>query len=204
MIHALHDRGDPAETHHRQVGALGHHANDGGEPFEVTGFRRSEWVRIEEREDRGAEIADRPDLVSVQVFSVIVVSPVQDDTSASETLLQLVQNMHASSSLHHREGRLNLPAELARAVAEDRNTEAALAVDEADDPLLGSWPFLLIIRTRRIVTGHETTVLRWSDTAGTARYSGFPANSQLHSRRHRREGQCWGGAKPRFPTLGRL
>jgi len=36
----------------------------------------------------------------------------------------------------------------------DGTAKAALAVDEADDPLLDSWPFLLIARTRRIVTGH--------------------------------------------------
>jgi len=39
-------------------------------------------------------------------------------------------------------------------VPKDRNTETALAVDEADDPLLETWPFLLIVRTGWIFTFH--------------------------------------------------
>ncbi len=34
----------------------------------------------------------------------------------------------------------------------DTDREAAFAVNEADDPLLEAWPFLLIVRTGRIVT----------------------------------------------------
>ena len=71
----------------------------------------------------------------------------------------------------------------------DRQTEAAFAVDEADDPLLDSWPFLLIARTGRIFTGHVPTIPGGPDMAGTTGYSGVPAYSQLHSRRRRREGQ---------------
>ena len=62
----------------------------------------------------------------------------------------------------------------------NRTTETAFTVDEADDPSLESWPFLLIARTRRIVTGHVITILRGSDMTGTAGYSGVPAYSQLH------------------------
>jgi hypothetical protein len=74
-------------------------------------------------------------------------------------------------------------------VPKDRNAEAALAVDEADDPLLETWPFLLIVRTGRIFTSHVPTIRRGCDIGGTVGSSEFPANSQLHSRRHRREGQ---------------
>jgi hypothetical protein len=41
-------------------------------------------------------------------------------------------------------------------VRNERNRKAALAVDEADDPLLEPWPFLLIDRTGRIFTAHLT------------------------------------------------
>jgi len=50
-----------------------------------------------------------------------------------------------------------LPTYAARVVAEDRNAEAAFAVDEADDPLRETWPFLLIVRTGRIFTSHAGT-----------------------------------------------
>ena len=45
---------------------------------------------------------------------------------------------------------LDLPAEEAPAIAHDRDRETAFTVDEADDPLLESWPFLLIARTGRL------------------------------------------------------
>ena len=66
---------------------------------------------------------------------MIVVPAVDVDRPASEELLQHVQNLHAPLSLHDRELGLDLPAESARSVPEDRNAEASLAVDEADDPL---------------------------------------------------------------------
>ena len=78
------------------------------------------------------------------------------DVAAFEEPLQLVQDMHALRSLDHAEVRLYLPAEPTAVISEDRNTEAAFAVDKADDPLLESWPFLLIGRTDRIVTAHAT------------------------------------------------
>ena len=49
---------------------------------------------------------------------------------------------------------LHLPAEPARTIADHRNGEATFSVGEADDPLLYSWPFLLIVRTERIFTAH--------------------------------------------------
>ena len=43
-------------------------------------------------------------------------------------------------------------------VAHYRDRKAAFTVDEADDPLLDTWPFLLIVRTGRIVTAHTLTL----------------------------------------------
>ena len=53
---------------------------------------------------------------------------------------------------------LDLPAESAPRVANHGDREAALTVDEADDPLLNTWPFLLIVRTGRIFTAHAVTL----------------------------------------------
>jgi hypothetical protein len=38
------------------------------------------------------------------------------------------------------------------------------AADGADDPLRETWPFLLIVRTGRIVTFHANTLRRGCDT----------------------------------------
>jgi hypothetical protein len=109
---------------------------------------------FEKRNDRPDEITKGPDAVSVQVFPVVIVTSVAADVTAFEEPLQLVQYVHAPRSLDHAEVGLNLPAETTTVVPEDRNTEAAFAVDKADDPLLETWPFLLIGRTGRIVTAH--------------------------------------------------
>jgi hypothetical protein len=50
------------------------------------------------------------------------------------------------------------PAETATPVAHYRDRKAAFTVDEADNPLLNTWPFLLIARTGRIVTAHILTL----------------------------------------------
>ena len=55
------------------------------------------------------------------------------------------------------------------------------AVDEADDPLSVHWPFLLIVRTGQIVTGHHSHPTDGRDSSRVPPDStGFPANSQLH------------------------
>ena len=90
-----------------------------------------------------------------EIFPVIVVPAIAADRTTPEEVLQSVQDRHAPRSLNDRELRLDLPAEATRSVPEDRNAEAPFAVDEADDPLHGHWPFLLIVRTGRIVTNHR-------------------------------------------------
>jgi hypothetical protein len=87
---------------------------------------------------------------------MVFTTSVATDVAASEEPLQLVQYLHAPRSLDDAEVGLHLPAQTTRCVPEDRHAEAAFAVDEADDPLLESWPFLLIGRTGRIVTAHVT------------------------------------------------
>ena len=111
---------------------------------------------FEKRDDRPDEITVGPDAVAEQVFPVVIVTSVAADITAFEESLQFVQDMHAPRALNHAEVRLNLPTKTTASVSEDRNTEAAFAVDEADDPLLETWPFLLIGRTDRIVTAHVT------------------------------------------------
>ena len=88
--------------------------------------------------------------------------------------------MGASLALHDREAGLHLPPETHLGTRMDRTTKATFTVDEADDPLLDAWPFLLIARTRRIVTAHVPAIPGGSDMADTAGYSGVPAYSQLH------------------------
>lgn len=154
MVHRFRHPCDLTEPVHCEVNALAHQPYDVGELDELTLLCRSQWMCFEKRNDRPNEITEGPDAVSVQVFPMVIVTSVAAHVAALEKLLQLVQNLHAPRSLYHAEVRLYLPTKPTAAVPEDRNTEAAFAVDEADDPLLESWPFLLIGRTDRIVTAH--------------------------------------------------
>lgn len=74
------------------------------------------------------------------------------DLTASEELHEIVQDVRTRRRLDDCELRLDLPAESRARLPEHRHREAALAVDEADDPLLEPWSFLLIDRTGHIVT----------------------------------------------------
>ena len=111
---------------------------------------------------------------------MVVPPAVPVDVSAPKVVLDEIKNVGALFSLNNRKAWLELPTELDLPISLNRTAEAAFAVDKADDPLLDAWPFLLIARTRRIVTNHVHTIPGGADMIGTAGCSGVPANSQLH------------------------
>jgi hypothetical protein len=108
-------------------------------------------------------------------LSMVIVSIIATDLSAPEVPLQEVKHLHAFLSLNHRERRLNLPADTTRAVPKDWNAEAAFAVDEADDPLRETWPFLLIVRTGWLFTIHASTLKVRCDMNEYHRILGVPS-----------------------------
>ena len=111
---------------------------------------------------------------------MVVSSSIPVETPTPKELLQIVEDVGTTFSLNHNETWLHLPSDPHLRTGMDRTAETAFTVDEADDPLLDAWPFLLIARTRRIVTAHSLTIPGGSDMPGTAGYSGVPAYSQLH------------------------
>jgi hypothetical protein len=163
MVHRLDDPRDPDQPFHPEVELLIHHANDHRKLLEVIGFRGSQWICFEERHDGVAKINPPEDLIDHQIFLVVVVSSIPVDTAAAEEVLDQFQAFDAPFSLDDCEHRLQLPPDPHNAVALDRTTEAAFTVDEADDPLLDSWPFLLIARTGRVFTAHTKTLSRATD-----------------------------------------
>jgi hypothetical protein len=180
MIHCLGDLCDLGQPINGQMDFGPHQLNDRREFPEVIGFRRSQWIRFEERDDRAGEVGQPVDLIREQVFPMVVVPPIAIDLAAPEVILDQLKNLHAPLSLHDREDWLQLPSQPHSAIPLDWTAEAAFPVDEADDPLLDTWPFLLIFRTRRIVTAHVPTIPGGSDMPGTAGCSDVPAYSQLH------------------------
>jgi hypothetical protein len=103
-------------------------------------------------------------LYNEQVFFMVVVSAISVDASTSKEVLEDFKNLDASFTLNNRKPRLHLPSQLHAWISLNWAAKAAFSVDEADDPLLDSWPFLLIVRTGRVVTTHTLTLRRGCDT----------------------------------------
>jgi hypothetical protein len=147
-----------AEATNLSVMALPPHAHNRCELDEVICLGRDQWMVFEKRNDAVLQIREPPHHIPAKRFSIVVMPIESTDLTASEVLLQQQETLHAPLRLHDREGRLNLPAEPTRSIAENRHAEASFAVDEADDPLCETWPFLLIVRTGRIITVPATTL----------------------------------------------
>jgi hypothetical protein len=132
-------------------------------------------VFFEERNNAELQICDGPHRKTVHCFSVIIVPIISTDLSAPEKPPQEIQHLHALLSLHHCECRLNLPTSATRVISKDWNTEAAFAVDKADDPLRETWPFLLIVRTGWLFTIHARTLKVRCDMNEYHRILGVPS-----------------------------
>ncbi len=139
--------------HSRRGGALRPSIGGRGEPLEVMALGGEQWVLLEERHDHASEIATALDAVAMQRVAMIVMPAVLDDRSTAEEAHEELQGGVRGCGLRDAELVLNLPAESARRVTHHTDREAAFAVNEPDDPLRETWPFLLIVRTERIVTG---------------------------------------------------
>ena len=118
---------------------------------------------FEERHDPLPKVFEPEDPVNEEILSMIVMPSVQIQAATTEVVPDELQCRHASRSLNDRETWLHLPSDLVRRIPINRNAEAAFTVDEADDPLLDPWPFLLIARTGRIFTAHVLTLIATTD-----------------------------------------
>lgn len=164
MIHRFGDLRYLAKTLDRKVHPTIHHRQDHLELQEVLLLCRSQRIRIEERDDHPTKIFPTKHVESEQIFLVIVMSAVPIDVSAAEVLLQHLKYVQAAFTLNNRKPRLHLPTTAHSLVSLNRAAEATFSVDEADDPLLETWPFLLIVRTGRIFTAHVISLLMRCDT----------------------------------------
>ncbi len=131
-----------------------HHVHNFFEPFEFNSFGANKWIFFEERNNAVRQALEAPDAEAPHILAMIVVPRIAYDVAAAKVLIHSVSNTYALLSLNDRECGFDLPTYLTRSVPKDRNTEAAFAVDEADNPLRKAWPFLLIVRTGRIFTIH--------------------------------------------------
>ena len=177
MVHRLDDLSDLHETVEVEMTTLLHELENLNELLEVLALRRPKPVCLEERNDDLIEIAKPPNDVAVQRLAVIIAPSVDVDPATSEVVAQHLQRANAGSALDYDELRLHLPPDRRGRVSMHRHGEAAFAVDEPGYPPCDSQPFLLIVRTRHVVTIVNIT----SDvTMSSAGYSDVPAYSRLH------------------------
>ena len=131
-----------------------HHLEDLCEQFEVGSLGGSQWVYFEERHHTTDKVIATLHAEAQQDLAMVTWPVLLDDAPAAEDLDEDFECRPRRRGLGDGELVLDLPAEPTPGVSHHRDREASFAVDEADDPLLSTWPFLLIVRTGRIVTIH--------------------------------------------------
>jgi hypothetical protein len=175
MVHRLLNLSDPTKAVESEMHPILHHEKDFFELQKLLLLSRDQWIRFEERNDLASEISLVPNVENQQVFAMVVMSAVTVDLSALEEAKKYLECTDASFALNYREPGLTLPTQSHNCIPLDRAAKAALSIYEADDPLLDSWPFLLIVRTGRIVTAHVITIERGCDTNEYRRMLGVPS-----------------------------
>jgi hypothetical protein len=145
------------------MGSLLHESQDVSESLEVGSLRGSQWVCLEERHHPFYEQFTPLHGEAEQDLLMIGWPALLNYVPAPEHLLQEFERRPRWLGLGDGEFVLDLPAEPTPGVPDHRDREAPFAVDKADDPLLSTWPFLLIDRTGRIVTAHGNILRRGCD-----------------------------------------
>jgi hypothetical protein len=139
----------------------------------------------EERDDRIQQVRATPNHIAVQILAMVVVTTIRDDLTDTEELTDFVKTGHALLALRHRKLVSHLETGSVAASARpawlpnETDREAPFSVYETNHPTTKlDQSFLLIFRTRHVVT--IVNVLS-DGIRGSARYTGFPAYSQMRT-----------------------
>ena len=170
------------------------------EQLVVVSLRGHEWMCFEEGDDHIDHVPPPLDRVSGQRLSVVVASMAHDDVAAPEMGANRLKGRHRACTLGDRKLVLDLPAETAPFVFDNRDREAAFTIGEAGYPLRDSWSFLLIVRTGRIVTAHDRTLLLGCDMNEYRRILRVFQHIAVCTQPHR----CGEGQQPWCKTRGYL
>ena len=159
VVHRLRDAGDLDETVTRQVTTSSHHVHTADELREVVSLRRPQRILLEERDDPFDEVDPSGHGVLTQRFLVVVVTTVRAEPPDAEELLELLEATATSLSLGHDKRMAHLIAGCvalrprAAWLPHEADGEASFSVHKANHPTTElDQPFLLIVRTRHVVT----------------------------------------------------
>jgi hypothetical protein len=182
-VHGLGDLGDPDEPLRTLVDAAINQVDAVREFLEVRALRRAQRISGEERNDRLPQVHSRPDHVPMQWLLVVVVPAIHDHHADPKEVHELMEATDARGPLRDRELVRHLPSGSVGAststagLAHEADREASFSVYETDHPsTLLDQPFLLIVRTVRIVTAHSRSLGRVPDG-----YTGFPAFGRMRT-----------------------
>ncbi len=184
-VHGLRHLRDLDQTLSGQMPANGDELDALRERLEVPLLGGVHRMLPEERDHRLQQIVTSPYHVAEQMFAVVVVSPVRDDLPHSEELPELMQARETALALCHHELVRHLEAGLVASslhpvrLPDEADREASFSVYKTNHPAtLPDQPFLLIFRTRHVVT----IVNAKSDvTMSSAGYSDLPAYGQMRT-----------------------
>ena len=133
-----------------EMSTVRHRHHDGAEGLELEPLRAQEGLAVEERDDSFHEVA--PVAHHQHEGGVARTAVVLPEVSATEPALKEIQDLSPFRVLVAAELRHELETNTCGGVPLDRDMKRAFAVDEASKICIQ--PFLLIVRTDRIVTFH--------------------------------------------------
>jgi hypothetical protein len=155
----------------------GHRRDDGAKGLVLEPLCTQEGLAVEEGENSLHEVV--PIAHHQYERGVARTAMVLSDVSATEAELKEIEDLSSLWTLVASELRNELETSPRRGVPLDGDVKRALTVDEAGE--VSIQPFLLIVRTDRIVTAHADPPYEGGVTAqaSTVGYSEFPANSRI-------------------------
>ena len=163
MVHCLSDLGDLDQTFMRQMSTILDHGHAPREALEIVPLRGLQRMLAEERDDRLREIPPSADVVLTKVLLVVVVPLVDEDAANPEEAPELFEAARTSCALRNDEpmehliaGCVALPA-LPAWLPDETDREASFSVYKAENPAKLNQSFLLVFRTRHVVTMLDVT-----------------------------------------------
>jgi len=129
-------------------------------------FRGPQLVLHEKRNDRLNQIDPLPHAVPIHVLFVVVVSFIDIDSANTKELFKHVETIDASRALSHRKLMCHLETSLvtlpliAVGLFDEVDRKTTFSIYLTGDPSYLNQPFLLIVRSRVIVTAQFTNTVK--------------------------------------------
>ena len=157
-VHGSDDFHDRREALIAEMLVVLHAFDAGRELLEVLALGGSQWILPKERDHHVEEILSPAHHVSVERLAMVIAAAVDHHRADTEEVPQLVQTPDATRALGDDEFMKHLIAgsvahsAIAVRLSHQAEGEASFSVHKANHPADSDQPFLLIVRTRHIVT----------------------------------------------------